>query len=917
MPNSTSPDHRLLAIDGTALAFRAFFAIRDLTDKQGRPSGAIYGFITSVLRAIKDHPSKHVVVVWDLPGPTFRHKLDDTYKANRDELDEDLALQFPWMREVTELMGLPQLSREGYEADDVIASLAAQGPDLGLQVRMFTSDKDLAQNVTDMALQCPPPRKADSETIIMGPAEVEEKFGLPPAMMAQYQAFVGDSSDNIKGMPGVGPKRATTLLKKYGSLEKVLSDGPANEKGKLAENLGAYGDQVRHALEMVTMITDLDLGDIKSLTRSDLDDEGLQAFCKDHSLNTIGDRFADMSNGDVADAAASDEVSKDYDDSRNYQTILSSDQLVALEAEMRAAKEFAFDTETTAIDPMLAKLVGMSFSCTAGSAYYVPCMGSQAPTGPNGETAVEFLAPLLADASVSKFGQNFKYDAHIMRRHDAPVNGFNFDSMIAHSLVDPLNRHNLDAMALQYFNITKIPTKDLLGTGKNALTMDLLPVDVVAEYACEDADVTLQLCLKLREQIKENGFNDLFNDIEIPLAQVLIEIEANGIKLDASRLSDLRLRLAKRQQQLETRIFEIAGQVFNLNSPKQLGPILFEVLEIQKERPRIRVGKTKTGYKTDAATLEKYTGIEIADLILEYRKTTKLMSTYVDALPTYIHPQTGCVHSSFNQALVATGRLSSSDPNMQNIPIRSAEGREIRKAFIPLHDDWVIMAADYSQVELRVVAHLSGDDSLITAFNNNVDIHAHTAASINGVDIADVDSDMRSRAKAVNFGILYGMGPHRLGQQTGMSFSEAQDFIDQYFEAFPKVREWLDATLDTARSTEKVSTLAGRVRPIPDVNSSDGRVRSGAENMAVNTPVQGSAADLIKMAMIKVSAALKQEEMQARMILQVHDELVFDCPANELEKLQDLVRREMEDVYAMLVPLKVDIGHGSDWSAAH
>jgi DNA polymerase-1 len=917
MPNSTSPDNRLLAIDGTALAFRAFFAIRNLTDKQGRPSGAVYGFITSVLRAIKDHPSKHVVVVWDLPGPTFRHELDDTYKANRDELDEDLALQFPWMREVTELMGLPQLSREGYEADDVIASLATQGPALGLQVRMFTSDKDLAQNVTDNALQCPPPRKADSETIIMGPAEVEDKFGLPPEMMAQYQAFVGDSSDNIKGMPGVGPKRATALLQKYGSLEKVLSDGPENEKGKLAENLGAYGDQVRHALKMVTMVTNLDLGDIQSLTRDDLDDEGLQAFCKNHSLNTLGTRFAEMADGDGAIDIDSSEVSSDYNDSRDYVTVGTTEQLVALDKEMRAAKGFAFDTETTAINPLIAKLVGMSFSCKPGAAYYVPCLGSQAPLGPQGETAVEFLADLLADENIEKIGQNFKYDAHIMRRHDAPVIGFNFDTMIAHSLVDPLNKHNLDAMALQYFNISKIPTKDLLGTGKNALTMDLLPIDVVSEYACEDADVTLQLSLKLREQLTESGFDELYSQLEIPLAQVLIEIEANGVKLDSTRLCDLRLRLAKRQQQLETTIFDIAGQVFNLNSPKQLGPILFEHLEIQKERPRIRVGKTKTGYKTDAATLEKYAGIEIADAILDYRKTTKLMSTYVDALPTYIHPQSGCVHTSFNQALVATGRLSSSDPNMQNIPIRSEEGREIRKAFVPLHDDWLMVSADYSQVELRVVAHLSGDESLITAFNNNVDIHAHTAASINGIDISEVDSDMRSRAKAVNFGILYGMGPHRLGQQTGMSFSEAQDFIDQYFDAFPKVREWLDMTLDTARRQEKVSTLAGRVRPTPDVNSSDGRVRAGAENMAVNTPVQGSAADLIKMAMIKVSAALKSEKLSARMILQVHDELVFDCPAAELEKLQLLVRREMEQVYDMLVPLKVDIGHGSDWSAAH
>lgn len=919
---------RLLAIDGTALAFRAFFAIRNLTDGQGRPSGALYGYITSLLRALEDHPSAEVVVAWDGPEKTFRHELTDDYKANREDLDEDLRVQFPWMREVTDLLGLRSIYMPGFEADDVIASLGAQGAAAGKEVRMFTSDKDLAQVVSESVLQCPPP-KSGAPAVILGPAEIEEKYGLGPERMAEWQSLVGDSSDNIKGMPGVGPKKATMLLQKYPNVEELLERGPTEEKGKLAENLGNFGDSVRLALQLVTMRTDLDLSPFGNMEPGQPEFDKVLEFCNDHGFNTLGTRFQEFqSQGGLPGSAARDtEAEPEVEETTGgsaqlfadgaYRLVRTDAELVELHDGLKASGGFAFDTETTDIDPMRARLVGMSFSWKAGEAWYVAENLPEPVKGPKGETAVEYLRPLLEDASLPKFGQNTKYDAHVMRRHGVSIQGWEFDTMIAHFLVDPLSRHNLDSMALQHLGMRKIPTKELLGTGKNALTMDLVPVEAVAEYACEDADATFQLVAPMRAGLKDVAAEKLFHEVEMPLAGVLERMEAEGIKVDKERLMEMRKTLGKRQAELEKKVHELAGDPFNLNSPKQLGPILFEKLMIQDEAGVKRVGKTKTGYKTDAATMEKYAGIPIVDALLEYRQITKLIGTYVDALPTYVHPHTGHIHSSFHQAVASTGRLSSSDPNLQNIPIRTEAGREIRRAFVPREEGWVLIAADYSQVELRVVAHLSQDPALIAAFREGADVHARTASLIFDVPADEVDGEMRSRAKAINFGILYGMGPQRLARETGLSFGEARDFIDMYFTALPGVRKWLDKTLEEAREKNEVRTLLGRHRPTPDVNSSDGRVRSAAENVAVNTPVQGSAADLIKVAMLKVDARIKAEGLRARMILQVHDELVFDCPVEEQAQLEKLVVEEMEGAWQLDVPLKVDLGHGPDWATAH
>jgi DNA polymerase-1 len=931
MTQSSQDPKRLLVVDGTALAFRAFFAIRHLTDGQGRPSGALYGYITSLLRALEDHPAEYVVVAWDRPEPTFRHGIDNQYKANREKLDEDLRMQFPWMREVTDLMGLKSLDEAGFEADDILASLAVQVSAQGHEVRLFTSDKDLAQVVSDKVLQCPPPKQG-SDALIFGPAEIEEKYGLAPSKMAEWQALVGDSSDNVKGMPGVGPKRATALLQKYEDLDDVLARGPEEEKGKLAENLGNFADSVRLALRLVTMVTDMKLAPLADMLPGTPDFEKVLDFCNDHGFNTLGNRFQDFKvkgglpgNVNRDEGAVAEEVeevesgtsSAQRYASGDYKLIRTTEELVALHDSLKSSGGFAFDTETTSIVAMRARLVGMSFAWEAGKAFYVAENLPDPPLGPDGQSALDYLKPLLEDPSLAKYGQNLKYDAHVMRRHGVNIQGWDFDTMVAHFLVDPLSRHNLDSMALQHLGMRKIPTKELLGTGKNALTMDLVPIDAVAEYACEDADATFQLVAPMRAGLKKVAAEKLFTEVELPLIGVLERMEAEGIRVDKDRLLGMRKSLGKRQMELEKKVHAEAGDPFNLNSPKQLGPILFEKLMIQEQAGVKRVGKTKTGYKTDAATMEKYAGIPIVDALLEYRQVTKLIGTYVDALPGFIHPQTGHIHSSFHQAVASTGRLSSSDPNLQNIPIRTEAGREIRRAFVPRAEGWALMSADYSQVELRVVAHLSQDPALISAFNEGADVHARTASLVFDIPPDKVDAEMRSRAKAINFGILYGMGAQRLARETGLSFQEARDFIDMYFQALPGVRAWIDKTLEEARENGEVRTLLGRHRPTPDVNSSDGRVRSAAENVAVNTPVQGSAADLIKVAMLKVDARIQKEGLQSRMILQVHDELVFDCPLAELEQMKTLVREEMEGAWKLDVPLKVDMDHGPDWASAH
>ncbi len=906
---SDSPAPVLLVVDGTALAFRAFFAVRGLTDSQGRPSGALYGFLSSLVRTLEEHPAERVAIAWDRPEPTFRHQLSADYKATRERMDEDLAMQLPWMREGAELLGIAQLEEAGFEADDILATLAVQGAAAGHEVLLCAGDKDLAQVVGERVTMVPPPRRNDP-SVRLGPAEIEEKFGVPPALMAQWQALVGDSSDNVAGIPGVGPKKATALLGKYGSLDAVLERGPLEEKGKLRENLEAFADQARAALELVTLRTDMELGALEGLARRLGDPDGIRAFCDEHSFDSLMERLLKCAD---PDGASPEEAAEE----RDYRLVDTPERLAELRRGLEQSGGFAVDTETTGLDPMRARLVGISFSWEDEVAWYVP-MNAQPPLcGPDGAPALDFLAPVLTDPAVPKAGQNTKYDAQVLARHGVEVRGWEFDTMLAHFLADPLSPHNLDAMALRYLGLRKIPTESLIGKGKEQTTMDLIPVEDVARYACEDADATWRLVAPLREALAGTPEEELFRTVEMPLVEVLRRMEAAGVRVDRERLKEMQQRLEKREAELEARVHELAGEPFNLNSPKQLGPVLFEKLKIHEAAGIKRVRKTKTGYATNAAALEPYAGVPVVDALLEYRQVSKLRGTYVAALPGYVHPETGCIHTSFHQAVASTGRLSSSDPNLQNIPIRTQAGREIRRAFVPHEEGWVMVSADYSQIELRIVAHLAGDPALAQAFRDGADVHARTAALVFDVPQDEVTPEMRSRSKAINFGILYGMGPARLSRELKITFAEARQFIDAYFEALPGVRRWLDETLEKARAEGEVRTLLGRRRPVPELRSEDARVRASAENVAVNTPVQGSAADLIKVAMIRLDARLQREGLRARMLLQVHDELVFDCPAEELEALQALVREEMEKVWPLDVPLRVDIGHGPDWASAH
>ena len=906
----------LLVIDGTALAFRAFFAMPSLTDDEGRPSGALHGFFSSLGRAQKDFPTDSVVVVWDRPEPTFRHKMDPTYKANREELDENLKEQFPWLREMVEVLGLPSMDRTGYEADDLMASMAAQGPEQDMEVLLYSSDKDLAQVVGEHVWQCPPP-KPNEPRKKMGPAEVKEKFGVPPEQMRDWQALVGDSSDNIPGVKGVGPKRATTLLEKYGNLETILERGPTEEKGKLAENLTEFADDARRSQTLVTLITDMDLPPLQSLQAKKPVDGDVRAFFLNHGLRSHLQRMEPrVPKKKVVATPASSSPSMGtlfpeeviHDPNKNYRLVQTADELQQLCTALSKADVFAVDTETTSINPMLAKMVGMSFATEADAAWYVPVQV---------EGALDALRPILENPDIGKIGQNIKYDLHIFQRHGIQVQGVQFDTMLAHFLLEPNERHNLDSLSRTFLGIEKIPTKKLLGTGKNVITMDQVPVSEVSNYACEDADCTWQLAQQFQKSIQEINSEKLLTDLELPLMEVLCRMEAEGIRVAEEKLRKMSVKMQKRIAELEDQAHQLAGVAFNLKSPKQLGPILFESLRIQDDAGIKRVGKTKTGYKTDAATLEKYVGVPIVDCLLEHRRLSKLLGTYITALPQCIHPETGRIHTSFNQAVASTGRLSSSDPNLQNIPIRTPEGRAIREVFIPREEGWALLAADYSQVELRIVAHMSQDPALLAAFRDDADIHARTAALIFDVPQEEVTPEMRSSSKAINFGILYGMGPQRLSREINVSLQEARDFIEQYFDALPGVRQWLDQTLETAEEAGEVRTLFGRRRPIPDLQSSDGRVRANAENVAVNSPVQGSAADIIKNAMIRIDARLRAENFQAKMILQVHDELVFDCPLSEKNALEVLVRDEMESAFALDVPLKVDLGWGAHWGEAH
>ena len=905
---------RTFLIDGTALAYRAHFAFTGrgggLTTSTGHPTSATFGFIMTMRSLFHREKPQKIAVAFDGPREALqRTKIYPEYKATRDKAPEELVMQFEDMREVVQAWGLPILELAGQEADDVIGTLAIQCRDRGDEVFLVTGDKDFMQLIDDNRVRLYDlMSKGSSDPKILGPEDVVKKFGVGPEQMIDLLALMGDSSDNVPGVRGVGPKTAAQLLQKYGTLENLYAHLDEIKKPKLHANLEENRDNAFLSKHLVTIRTDL----VLPVGPDDIgpphpDSAALLKLYRRLEFRAL------------ADGLLKAEQEKDQRKNRDYQVTKSLGEVQALAENLREAGTFAFDTETTSLDQGELEVVGMSFSYHENQGFYLPLIAPDLPRGHDKEQWLAAIKPLLEDPELGKIGQNLKYDIEAMQSLEVEVRGLVFDTMLASYCVAPgIRRHNLDELSLRYFNYRKIPTKELIGTGKKKLTMDQISQVIVGEYACEDADFTYRLKKPLEEEIEEYDVRDVFYNIEIPLVRVLVDMETRGIKVDQATLEKLSEEMEKRIQELTAKIYELAGEEFNIQSPAQLGKILFEKLQVQHELGLKKLSKTKTGqYRTDAAVLESLGAHPMGALLLEYRKLTKLKGTYVDALPKLIRPETGRIHTSFNQAVASTGRLSSDNPNLQNIPIRTEEGRKIRGAFVAGDPDWVLISSDYSQIELRILAHLSRDENLIEGFRKGEDVHRRTAALVFDVMPKLVTSDMRSHAKVINYGLVYGMGAKRLANETGMSVAEAKKFIEAYFKKMPRVKDWLDTTLEHAREDGEVRTLFGRRRPIPEINSQVPRLRVAAENVAVNSPIQGTAADIIKIAMIRLHKALRDHKLQARQLLQVHDELVLECPKSELDPTIALVRDCMEGAAQLEVPLTVDIGTGHSWLQAH
>ncbi len=922
---------RLFLLDGMALVYRAHFALirSPIYTSKGVNTSAIYGFANTLVDLLASQKPTHLAVVFDTPAPTERHTIFPDYKANRDAMPEDLASAIPEVKRLIRAFNIPVIEKDGFEADDVIGTLALRAAaEGGCEVFMVTPDKDFAQLV-DEKVAIYKPGRGGGEPEIIGLDEVKEHWQVDkPSQVIDILGLWGDASDNIPGVPGIGEKTAKKLVGRFGGIKELL-ENTDQLKGKQKENVEAFKDQALLSRKLATIVIDAPVElDWSSLKVGEIDNEVLASLLVEFEFNTLGKRLLgedfvagrgfETSDKDGGSVVA--ELKSIADVEHDYRLIASGDEVARKAAIKQLLKEerFCFDTETTGKDPMRDDLMGISFSAAAGYGVYFEC-----PRDPVGRAAfITEIETLLRAEGVEKIGHNLKFDIAVLRWAGMEVVGPFFDTMLAHILVDPGQKHTMDYLSESLLGYTPISLESLLDQGDEkggqmsliGTTMQDIDLGKLAEYAAEDADVTWQLAEKLRPMLEENGQHHVFYDIECPLIPVLVSMEAEGITLDSSVLDGIRNSLEQEIHSLGSEITKLAGRDFNLNSPKQLGEVLFDELQLV-EKPK----KTKTGqYKTDEAILAALAPKHrIVEAILEYRESAKLKSTYVDALPESVADRTGRVHSSFGQLVTATGRLASNKPNLQNIPVRTSQGREIRKAFVARDSDFILMAADYSQVELRVMASLSGDEGMRQAFVDELDIHSATAANVYGVDPGDVTGEMRRCAKMVNFGIIYGISAFGLSQRLGIARGEAAEIIDSYFTQFPGVKSYMDETVTLAREKGYVETLAGRRRYIRDINSSNAMVRSAAERTAINTPIQGTAADMIKLAMTGVDASLRIGNLQSRMILQVHDELILDVSRDEEQDVREIVSRQMQDALPLEVPIVIDIGTGANWLEAH
>ena len=900
----------LYIIDGHSQIFAAYYAplSGNLTAPSGEPTKATYIFTTMLLKLLRERRPDLLVVAMDSPEPSFRHALYAQYKANRPAMPEDLAPQIARIAEILQAMNVPTIRLPGFEADDIIGTLTRLAGEAGYQSFMCSKDKDL-QQLLDAGTVLYDPR-SDEVLDLQG---LQEKKGLLPHQVADALALQGDTSDNIPGVPDVGPKTAQQWIQKYGSLGELVAhaDEIGGKRGKsLRDNL----DQLRLSRRLVEIDRDVPVEpDWQAYRDRRPDRDALERLFRQlgftrllDQLDEIAPAAGDTDSDTRSPTAPAPAVEAEYvliDTPEAFEDFL---------AQLRQQRIFAIDTETTALNPVAANLVGMSFAWEAGRAYYLPV---RAPLGQrclDQRLALDALAPILADPEIAKVGQNIKYDLTVLRRAGVELAGVQFDTMVASYLANPeRSRHNLDSLALDHLHHETIKISALLGKGKGALTFDQVDTGIAADYAAEDADITWRLYGLLVEPIEEEErLSTLFHDVEMPLVEVLAQMEQHGVAVDVSALRKLESRLADRLEELTEEIYTEAGCTFNIDSPKQLSEVLFDRLELPVQR------KTKSGRSTDQAVLEALAWQHpVPRLMLEYRQLSKLKSTYVSKLPGLIYPATGRIHASFNQTITATGRLSSSDPNLQNIPVRSELGQEIRRAFVPGEAGHCLLAADYSQIELRLMAQLSGDENLRNAFAAGSDIHRYVAAQVFGVGLDEVDADQRRKAKAVNFGIIYGQTPFGLSRSIGVSVEEAAAFIKDYFGRYPDITRFIESTIESARKNGYVETLLGRRRPLPNIASANRNVRELAQRMAVNTVVQGSAADVIKVAMVNLYRRIQREGLGLRMILQVHDELVFELPTDQAQEMTQLVRHEMEHAIDLDVPLLVDVATGPDWLA--
>lgn len=921
---------KLFLIDAYALIYRSYYAFikNPRINSKGVNTSAVFGFINTLEDVLKREQPTHIAVAFDPKGPTFRHEAFEQYKAQREETPEVIRQSVPVIKEVIQAYHIPILEVPYYEADDVIGTVAKQAAANGFEVYMMTPDKDYGQLVADHIYMYRPKFGGDYE--VLGVSEVLEKYQLQSTeQVIDLLGLMGDTADNIPGCPGVGEKTAQKLLAEFGSIENLLANTDklkGAQKKKVEENV----EQIRFSKFLATIKTDVPITfDAELCKRVTPDEDRLVELYTELEFKTFINRLKGESS--VVSSSKEPKAAVQYDlfatepvvesevssladintMPHSYYLADTAEKQIALCEQLLQEKSFAFDTETDGLDPLTAGLVGMSFAIREQEAWYVPVPA-------NREEATDIvlrLAPALQHPEIEKVGQNIKFDILALRKYGVRVKGPLFDTMLAHYLLNPELRHGMDYLAETYLKYKTVPIEDLIGPkGKKQASMRTVPIEQIKEYAAEDADVTLRLKHYFAPLLKQEGLESLFFEMEMPLIYVLAEMEATGVKLDTNALKQSSEVLSQQLTALEESIYDLAGQSFNINSTKQVGEILFDKLKLDEKAKKTKTG----GYSTSEEVLEKIRGKHpIVDKLLEYRGIKKLLSTYIDALPALIHPETGKIHTSFNQAVTATGRLSSTNPNLQNIPVRDELGREIRKAFIADDDDCIFFSADYSQIELRLMAHLSNDPHMVEAFCSGADIHAATAAKIYGIPVEEVTSDMRRKAKTANFGIIYGISVFGLAERLSIPRAESKELIDGYFQTYPRIKEYMEESIRVAKEKGYVETLFKRKRFLPDINSHNAIVRGYAERNAINAPIQGSAADIIKLAMIRIHQRFEAEHLKSRMILQVHDELNFNVRKEEFDRVKEIVLDCMEHVLQLRVPLIADCGEGKNWLEAH